>query len=88
MGWDNDHWNQMNGFHDGYGSHGVVMGLVILLFVGFAIWAVIRISRSSHKPVGQAVAPHKETPKEILDRRFASGEISADEYQRAKELLN
>ena len=88
MGWDNDQWHRMNGFNDGYGNHGVIMGIVLLLLVGAAIWAVVRISKGSHKSAAQIIAPHKETPKEILDRRFASGEISADEYQRAKDLLS
>jgi len=29
----------------------------------------------------------RETPLEILARRFASGEISAEEYERARDLL-
>jgi len=29
----------------------------------------------------------KEMPLEILARRFASGEISAEEYERARDLL-
>jgi uncharacterized membrane protein len=28
-----------------------------------------------------------ETPQEILARRFASGEITAEEYERARDLL-
>jgi putative membrane protein len=31
--------------------------------------------------------PPRETPLDILARRFASGEISADEYEKARELL-
>jgi uncharacterized membrane protein len=29
----------------------------------------------------------RETPLEILARRFASGEITAEEYQKARDLL-
>jgi uncharacterized membrane protein len=38
----------------------------------------------------QSPAPHPmigETALQILDRRFASGEISADEYKTARDLL-
>jgi uncharacterized membrane protein len=31
--------------------------------------------------------PPRETPLEILARRFASGEISAEEYERGRDLL-
>jgi uncharacterized membrane protein len=31
--------------------------------------------------------PPREAPLDILARRFASGEMSADEYERAKNLL-
>ncbi|MGW7261028.1 hypothetical protein [Streptomyces sp. NPDC054834] len=31
--------------------------------------------------------PARETPEEILDRRFASGEIDADAYPEARERL-
>jgi uncharacterized membrane protein len=37
--------------------------------------------------MGAAPPPARETPLEILARRFASGEITADEYQRARDLL-
>jgi uncharacterized membrane protein len=37
--------------------------------------------------MGAAPPPGRETPLEILARRFASGEITAEEYQRARDLL-
>jgi len=32
-------------------------------------------------------APPRETPLEILSRRFAAGEINAEEFQKARDLL-
>jgi len=73
-----------------------VLPLLLLLVAGvtvLAIWA-IRESARPH-PVGPprmpmgtitTQAPH-ETPLEILARRFASGEITAEEYERARDLL-
>jgi uncharacterized membrane protein len=29
----------------------------------------------------------RETPLQLLDRRFAAGEIDAEEYKRARDLL-
>jgi len=34
-----------------------------------------------------ATQTQRETPLEILARRFASGEITAEEYERARDLL-
>jgi uncharacterized membrane protein len=73
-----------------------VLPLILLLVAGvtvLVIWA-IRESARPH-PVGPprmpmdqmpAQAP-RETPLEILARRFASGEINAEEYERARDLL-
>ena len=90
MGWDNEHWDGMHGFYGGHGYYGVGMGIFFLVLIALGIWAVIRIIRNDKKAPTSAssiVNSGNETPREILDRRFASGEINAEEYQRAKELL-
>ena len=90
MAWDNDHWDGMHGFYGGHGYYGVGMGIFFLVLIALGIWAVIRIIRNNKKAPASGssiVNSGKETPREILDRRFASGEINAEEYQRAKELL-
>ncbi|MGW3197635.1 SHOCT domain-containing protein [Streptomyces sp. NPDC001118] len=38
-------------------------------------------------PAGPPAEPPWETPEEILDRRFASGEIDADAYHEARRHL-
>jgi uncharacterized membrane protein len=63
--------------------------------IGFLIMAVVLIGvvlllagvfRS--RPLSAAMAPPMgETPLQILDRRFAAGEIGAEEYKRARDLL-
>jgi uncharacterized membrane protein len=64
-----------------------VIGLFFMLAVlaGVAIlvaWAV------SSRPASATASPSMPgTPLEILDRRFAAGEIGADEYKRARDLL-
>ncbi len=73
-----------------------VLPLFLLLAAGvtvLAIWA-IRESTRPHSagppsmPMNQmpAQAP-RETPLDILARRFASGEIAAEDYQKARDLL-
>jgi uncharacterized membrane protein len=41
---------------------------------------------STRKPV--TMAPGAETPQQILARRFAAGEITLEEYQKAREVLS
>ncbi len=54
---------------------GVLIGGIALLVVGLA--------RQGTQTAGQG-----ETPLEILGRRYASGEIDRDEFERMKELLS
>lgn len=57
----------------------IVAGIVLLV-----IWAV----RAMPRTAAIASAPaNAETPLDILARRFASGEISAEEYERSRDLL-
>ncbi|MFD8376293.1 SHOCT domain-containing protein [Streptomyces sp. NPDC059688] len=79
MYWDGGGWAWM-----------AFMPLVWIVLLGFLVWAVIRLAQhptgrdGSH---GSWQQPPRETPEEILDRRFASGEIDADAYTEARERL-
>jgi uncharacterized membrane protein len=58
--------------------------------IALAVHAATRTAYPAGIPpmqMGAAPPPARETPLEILARRFASGEITADEYQRARDLL-
>ncbi|MCZ3389558.1 MAG: SHOCT domain-containing protein [Actinomycetia bacterium] len=73
MGWYDNGW--MNGF-------GMLMMLLIWGgLIALGIWAVARLTRSS--PTASPV----ETPRQILDRRFAAGEINAEEYAETRHIL-
>jgi uncharacterized membrane protein len=64
--------------------------LVLVGLVALVVWAVTRPAQhpASMPPYGPtAAAPPHESPLDILARRFASGEISADEYEKARDLL-
>jgi uncharacterized membrane protein len=57
----------------------IVAGIVLLV-----IWAV----RARPRTAAIAGVPTAtETPLDILARRFASGEISAEDYERTRDLL-
>lgn len=72
--------------HGGYGG----MWIGPLLWIGIiavAIWAVLVLMRGGdgYRPLGPR--PDK-TPREILDDRFAKGEIDEEEYRRRREVLD
>lgn len=77
---------------DGFDMHGdfgagwwVVMMLGMIVFWGLIIGAIVWLVRElSHS---RTVHAGLETPSALLDRRFASGEITADEYRERKAVL-
>jgi putative membrane protein len=73
--------------YGGWGGWGwmMLMPLLWIVLIGLIVWAAIRLSqRTSDRTGGQ---PQRDTPQEILDRRFASGEIDAETYRRARDTL-
>ncbi|UUN25630.1 SHOCT domain-containing protein [Streptomyces sp. FIT100] len=66
-----------------------LMPLLWIALIGLVAWVVVRLTQHSAGRHGTS-APRKapgETPEEILDRRFASGEIDADTYSEARRRL-
>lgn len=59
-----------------------VMMILLIAAVGFGIWFVVRATRTAAVSTVSA-----ESPRAILDRRFASGEIDAEEYAAARRVL-
>jgi putative membrane protein len=78
------------GMHNGNGGWWVLGAAVMMVFMGGMMWMMMRgmgggsSAASSAPPEGPAI---KESPVEILDRRFAEGEISAEDYRARRELL-
>jgi putative membrane protein len=62
----------------------MLMPLVWIALLGVIIWAVARLVQ---RPGERTPEPRRETPQEILDRRYASGEIDADAYTEARSRL-
>lgn len=60
----------------------LVAGAVVLI-----IWAVRATQATSMRPAVTPSGPSAEAPLDILARRFALGEITAEEYQRARDVL-
>lgn len=73
----------MYGYGPGWGWM-MLMPLLWIVLLGVIVWAVVRlVQRPAERPPEQA----RETPQQILDRRYASGEMDADAYTRARARL-
>ncbi len=76
----------MGWYGSGMGFGGwMFMGLFWLILLGVIIWAVVRLLPTRHQATGGPGAP--ETPEDILDRRFARGEIDLETYQAQRAAL-
>ncbi|TMC12292.1 MAG: hypothetical protein E6J30_00970 [Chloroflexi bacterium] len=81
---------EMMMFHSAFALLFFVVPLVFVGLIALVVWAVTRPSpqTASMAPYGPPAAmPSRESPLDILARRLAAGEISADEYQKARDLL-
>ncbi|MEU2110889.1 hypothetical protein [Streptomyces sp. NPDC019507] len=65
------------------------MPLLWIALIGLVVWAVIRLTQQSsgRRDAADPRKTSRETPEEILDRRFASGEIDPDAYAEARKRL-
>ena len=78
-------------FHPAFALLFFVGPLVLVGLVALVVWAATRPApqTASMAPYGAPPAiPPRESPLDILARRFAAGEISADEYEKARDLLS
>jgi putative membrane protein len=75
-GWDNGGWQSSSGWW--------MFGMMFfwIAIIGIGIWLVIRLTDRRGEQL-----PKAESPRAILDRRFASGEINAEQYAEARRLL-
>jgi putative membrane protein len=74
----------MMGYGWGMGTAGwIFMALFWIVVIGLVVWAVATLLPRNWSG-GQG---RQERPEEILDRRFALGEIDAEQYRRAREEL-
>lgn len=65
----------------------VVMTLLMMLVWGALIFAGIALWRAAGR-VGREERPTYRSAEQLLDERFARGEIDEDEYARRRESLN
>ncbi|WP_149182332.1 hypothetical protein [Streptomyces sp. TRM49041] len=65
------------------------MPLLWIAVIGLVVWAVVRLTQHHPSRGGGTYRDETpgETPEDVLDRRFASGEIDADTYSEARKKL-
>lgn len=73
------------------GGAWIFMGLFWVILIAAIIWLVVRLLPSNSHSGTTTTAPHQvsgqESPLDILDRRFASGEIELETYQAQRAAL-
>ena len=86
----------MMGWYGGWGWGGwLAMSLVMLAFWGLLAFGVVALVRTLRRedrgrpaePMTLA-APREPSAQEVLDDRFARGEIDVDEYRQRRDLLS
>jgi putative membrane protein len=70
--------------HDGDAGWMIVMMFVMLLFWAAVILGIAWLARGGFD---RSRGGRRETPTEILDRRFAEGAISVEDYQERLKVL-
>lgn len=65
--------------YSGYG--GMLMWLILLIIAGVILYVVFNRSRK----IGNPGRPATESSKEILNKRYAKGEITKEEFERLKK---
>ncbi len=68
----------------GYGWGGWGMGLLMLVFWVFSIVGIILLIRYLWPPVARV---REASPVDILNKRYACGEIDQEEFRRRKDDL-
>jgi putative membrane protein len=76
-----------NGFHSMGAGGWVLMAFFWIAVVALIVWLIARLTTASAtSPDADRERP--ETPREILDRRLASGEVDPETYEQLREQLD
>ena len=75
----------MGWYHDGMGWGGwIIMTVAMVAFWALVVFAVLALFRTQRS--GGSI-PDRRDPMQILDERFARGEIDEDEYHARSSVL-
>ncbi len=88
--WSDGTWNGYGGWWGGGIGMALMMALIWLPLIGLGIWLVGRVTRPESRSLGTTTEQESavaEPPRAILDRRFANGEINAEQYAQMRRTL-
>lgn len=71
-------WGHMTGY-GGYG--GTFMWLILIIIAGVVIYFILERNKQTRRMEDST----RESPLEILKRRYAKGEINREEFERLKK---
>ncbi len=74
------------GWGSGMGVWMVLWGLIWVVVLVLLILSIMWLARASFRPGGGTERPTQDA-EETLRRRYAAGEIDAEEYHRRREAL-
>jgi uncharacterized membrane protein len=87
-----DRWDRMMNGSGGMSYGGfwlmVLIGIFLVALLGVAIYVALRAINPQPSASGHRVEPTAPSPREVLDLRLARGEISPEEYNTARPLLD
>ena len=69
------------------GGMGWMMMLFWLLLIVLVGWGLYRLFTTRGGDRGASAAPRRETPMEALQRTYAEGKISTEEYEERRRTL-
>lgn len=76
---DESNGHMMDWGHMNYGYGGVIMWIILLVLIAIAVYFLVNGKK--------LIKTEEEIPFEILQRRYAKGEISKQEFERIKKDL-
>jgi len=72
----------------GMGWGGMIFGpLIFIGFIALVVYLVVLLARAGSTPVNQRDAPPARSPLEILEERYARGEVDTQEFEERKSRL-
>ena len=77
------YWDHMNGW--GWAMM-IAWSLVWVSFLGVIAWIAVQWGRGASR--NGPSEPREKSARDLLDERFARGEIDMDEYQRRRQAID
>ena len=78
------HWGMMGGWGYGWGvAHMIIWVVIVIAIIVGIVWLVRSLSAKDDR-----VLPRRRAGLDVLEERYARGEINRDEYLEKKRDLN